>query len=130
LLRRLHPHQLRGRDRFLEDPNAPGFWKATDGVRGVWYRWRNRKVFLGLCQIRVLQHGLDAERLRYITRRCAELTALTALLLLLAPFQQLNPVDRLGRRAFKIYAQIADRTHTFFSDDNVPVCSLRLATLL
>lgn len=130
LLRRLHPYQQRGRDHLLEGDTPVDFWDQTDGYRGLLYRWQNRKVFLGLCQIRIQQNGLKCEHLRYITERCAKLTAITALLLLLYPFRKLRLVLKLGNLSYRLYSQIADRTHSYFALDDEPVCSLRIASLL
>ena len=130
LLRRLHPHQLKDRDKHRERLSK-GFLKATDGALGLWFRWRNRSVFLRLCQMRAMHHGLESEELLYVTRRAAKLTAWTALSFVLYPFRRwTSRAEYSAWRAFCLYGEIADRTHSFFSSDDVPMCSIRLGHLL
>lgn len=134
LMRRLYPHQLRGNDRYLGDEGAldKDIYRATDGIVGLWKRWRNRIPLLRLCQLRSARHGLRGGDMDYITQRIAELTmaSLWALLLGCVRFAVPEISNRATFRAFRLYAEIADRTHVFFSSDNASVCAMRLASLL
>ena len=134
LMRRLHPHQLRGRDRYLGDDGVldRDIYRSTDGIAGLWRRWRNRVVLLRLCQLRRERHGLRDKDMDYITQRIAKLTAasLYALPLGCLRFALPDQSNRATFRAFRLYAEIADRTHVFFSSDSASVCAMRLGSLL
>jgi hypothetical protein len=136
----LRPFMLRGRyyllDEITEDVDV---WAATMGIKGLWYRWRNRVPLVRLCQLRTInpeasvkEQRATEQEFRLILETASRLTTQSFLAILFYPLRRLAPAIWRGHTlaAFRVYADLAISTRSYYDLDDNAVCAIQLATLL
>lgn len=133
LVRRLHPHQLKGLTDLLDAP-VPGsiFWARSHGMKGLWKRWQNHTVLVQLAQVSGSMGFATEEDVAYVLERAMKLAAASRSALVWGLLRAITPerAAHKGRLCLNLYAEMAIRTHTLYADDAAPLCGAMLASVL
>jgi len=133
LVRRLHPHQLKGITDLLDESiNAHIFWDRSHGVKGLWKRWNNATILLQLAQVSGSMGFATPEEVEYVLERALKMSAASRSAFLWGMLRWLAPEKSAYKLqlCLKLYAEIAFRTHSLYADDGTHLCASMLASLL
>lgn len=139
LLSRFHDFQLRGLDDFVglddePDPKVPIalLYARSHGMVGLWKRWRNRRVLMGLAQVLSCIGNVTVQERAYIDARIEGLTraSITAvgwyLLRCIAP----ERAAKEGQKAIRMYKELAYMVCNIYGDETNNLCGKRFAFVL
>lgn len=133
LLKRVRPYQLSGLDQALDDDVMPDdIWSESGGFAGLWRRWRNRVALVQLAQVRYSMESIDQLEIEAIVAQASALSSATLKSALAGTVRGFFPsiAAKKNWEAVRLYANLGYAVHALYSDDAVPLCASKLATIL